>query len=100
MAKKILNPKSKDDASSSSSSYATKSRNQHRVHPTSARSESNLPRMMAFQSPVVNFAPNGNGNGGQGQVTMLKNKVFYRSRSDFRQSAAAASASGEHEARV
>ena len=85
MAKKML----KGDAASSQYGYNSKSRS--KVHPRSP-SESNLPRRMAFESSeqprlgahstsAVNFAPSGGG----GQVTMLKNRVFYHSRSDFRE---------------
>ena len=92
MAKKML----KGDASSSSYGYSSKGsgRPNSKVHPRSP-SESNLPRRMAFESmgasaesrlggnlstSAVNFAPSGGG-----QVTMLKNRGFYHSRSDFRE---------------
>ena len=89
MAKKML----KGDAASSSYGYSNKRSNSSKVHPRSP-SESNLPRRMAFESSeqprlgahstsAVNFAPSGGGGGGQ--VTMLKNRVFYHSRSDFRE---------------
>ena len=89
MAKKML----KGDAASSQYGYNSKS-GRSKVHPRSP-SESNLPRRMAFESSeqprlgahstsAVNFAPSGGGGGG-GQVTMLKNRVFYHSRSDFRE---------------
>ena len=89
MAKKML----KGDASTSSSyGYSSKGGRSSKVHPRSP-SESNLPRRMAFESMAaessrlggtlstssVNFAPSG------GQVTMLKNRVLYHSRSDFRE---------------
>ena len=88
MAKKML----KGDAASSHYGYNSKS-GRSKVHPRSP-SESNLPRRMAFESSeqprlgahstsAVNFAPSGGGGGGQ--VTMLKNRVFYHSRSDFRE---------------
>ena len=89
MAKKML----KGDAASSHYGYNSKGRSNSKVHPRSP-SESNLPRRMAFESSeqprlgahstsAVNFAPSGGGGGGQ--VTMLKNRVFYHSRSDFRE---------------
>ena len=92
MAKKML----KGDAASSHYGYNSKRSSNSKVHPRSP-SESNLPRRMAFESSseqprlgahstsAVNFAPSGGGGGGGGQVTMLKNRVFYHSRSDFRE---------------
>ena len=91
MAKKMLKG---DAASSTSSSYGySKGRSNSKIHPRSP-SESNLPRRMAFESSAaesrlggnlstsaVNFAPSGGG----GHVTMLKNRVLYHSRSDFRE---------------
>ena len=89
MAKKML----KGDAASSTSSSYGYSKGRSKIHPRSP-SESNLPRRMAFESSAesrlggnlstsaVNFAPSG---GGGGHVTMLKNRVLYHSRSDFRE---------------
>ena len=94
MAKKMLKG---DAASSTSSSYGYSGkggRSNSKIHPRSP-SESNLPRRMAFESSAaaesrlggnlstsaVNFAPSGGG----GHVTMLKNRVLYHSRSDFRE---------------
>ena len=94
MAKKMLTSKGGDAAAAS---YGH-GRGRSKIHPRSP-SESNLPRRMAFESAAeqrlgalstssVNFAPSGSGGGGGGgggHVTMLKNRVLYHSRSDFRE---------------
>ena len=63
----------------------------HRRPPTNlvypSVSESNLPRMSSHGGGGVSLAPSGS-------VTMLKNRVLYRSRSDFDDGG------GEREARV
>ena len=91
MAKRIISKASsgREDGNSGNKHqhYRSKSVIQHpgsQVHPST--SEGNLPRMayggigvgMSSQSEV-NFAPNGGGT-----ITLLKNKVLYHSRSDFR----------------
>ena len=84
MAKKML----KGDASSSST-YGYNSKSRSKIHPRSP-SESNLPRRFESEprlggnlsTSAVNFAPSGSGGG---HVTMLKNRVLYHSRSDFRE---------------